>query len=116
MEVTASSKPAQLPRISTLKWGRIECEGVPTVFKDIVLRPGAPPSPWDWRKTGMSHVPGVRVVDLEAELFSGSQEGGLQAVVLSRGMQMVLEVTPEAVESLKRRGKRGSRYLCLVRV
>ena len=54
----------------------------------------------------MGHVPGVRVEDLEAFLFAGTsaQDSGLQAVVLSRGMQMVLQVTAEAVESLKRRG------------
>ena len=62
---------------------------------------GAGPREWDWRETGTHHVPGIQVADVE-ELV----ENGAQAVVLTRGMELVLQTCPETIEHLEGRGIR----------
>jgi hypothetical protein len=66
--------------------------------KDFVLYPGGGRE-WDWSVTGMSHSPGVRPVDV-AELL----DRGATAVVLSRGMDLRLQVDPATLELLEARG------------
>lgn len=85
------------PRISRISWGRLEVEGT-GAFKDAKLYPGGARE-WDWRETGTRHVPGIQAADLRELL-----EHGVEVVVLSKGMLERLQVCPETLELLKRKG------------
>ncbi|GAA1856969.1 Mth938-like domain-containing protein [Asanoa iriomotensis] len=88
---------SKAPRILNIEWGRIEVEGLGTL-KDAKLYPGGGRA-WDWNETGTRHRPGIQTADV-AELVAA----GATTVVLSRGMDMVLEVTPEALAWLAEQG------------
>lgn len=87
----------QSPRISHVAWGRLEVDGR-GAFKDAKLYPGGARE-WDWRETGTRHVPGIQAADLRELL-----EHGVEVVVLSKGMLERLQVCPETLELLKRKG------------
>ena len=89
----------QSPRITHISWGRMEVEGL-GAGKDFKLFPGGGRA-WDWRETGTEHVPGIQPADVQELLDHGST-----VVVLSRGMQLVLQTCPETLEMLKARGIR----------
>jgi len=54
---------------------------------------------WDWNLTGTHHVPGTQPADIEELL-----ELGIEVLVLSRGMQLVLQTSPETEELLRANG------------
>ena len=87
----------QSPKINHISWGRMDIEGLGT-GKDFKLYPGGG-RPWDWRETGTEHVPGIQPADV-AELL----DHGSQVIVLTRGMQLVLQTCPETLELLRDRG------------
>jgi hypothetical protein len=76
------------PAIEHLAWGVMQVHGLGT-GKDVKLWPGGARG-WDWRETNTQHVPGIQVADL-AELI----DHGASVIVLSRGMQLVLQTPPE---------------------
>ncbi len=85
------------PRIKHISWGRIEVEGV-GAGKDFKLYPGGGRE-WDWRETGTQHDPGIQPADVEELIANGAE-----VVVLSRGMRLALQTSPETLELLDRRG------------
>jgi hypothetical protein len=85
------------PRITHISWGRMEVEGLGT-GKDFKLFPGGGRA-WDWRETGTQHEPGIQPADVE-ELI----EKGADVVVLSRGMRLALQTSPETLRWLEQRG------------
>jgi hypothetical protein len=85
------------PRITHISWGRMDVEGVGS-GKDFKLFPGGGRA-WDWNETGTQHVPGIQPADV-AELL----EHGSEIIVLTRGMQLVLQTCPETLEMLRKRG------------
>jgi hypothetical protein len=85
------------PLITHISWGRMQVEGVGT-GKDFKLYPGGG-RPWNWQETGTEHVPGIQPADVKELL-----ERGAEVVVLSRGMQLALQTSPETLELLRRRG------------
>lgn len=91
------TKPARSPRITHLSWGRMEVEGLGT-GKDFKLYPGGGRT-WDWNETGTRHVPGIQPTDVQELLDAGSA-----VVILSRGMDLVLQTCPETLELLRARG------------
>lgn len=84
------------PRIIHLAWGEIEAEGLARA-RDLKLWPGSG-RPWDWRETGTHHVPGIQVGDVQELL-----ENGARTIVLTRGMELVLQTCPETLEYLRAR-------------
>lgn len=66
--------------------------------KDFKLYPGGGRA-WDWGETGTRHRPGIQPGDVVELLDHGSQ-----AVVLSRGMRLVLQTCPETLAMLKQKG------------
>jgi len=66
--------------------------------KDFKLYPGGG-RVWDWNETGTQHVPGIQPADVEELLERGST-----VVVLSRGMDLVLQTCPGTLELLLQRG------------
>lgn len=83
--------------ITHISWGRTAAEGLGE-GKDLKLHPGGG-RPWDWNETGTRHAPGIQPADVQELLDHGSQ-----VIVLSRGMQMVLQICPETLDLLKDRG------------
>ena len=88
---------AQSPRITHLAWGEMEVEGL-VPARDMKLWPGGGRA-WDWGETGTHHVPGIQVADVKELL-----ENGARAVVLTRGMELVVQTCPETLEYLRTRG------------
>jgi len=88
---------ARSPRIAHLAWGRIEVEDGRT-FKDAKLWPGGVRE-WDWNETGTRHRPGIQPADVQELL-----EHGAEVVVLSKGVLQALQVCPQTLEFLKRKG------------
>jgi hypothetical protein len=89
----------QRPRITQIEWGRIDV-GPSLSFRDAKLFPDGVRA-WDWGETGTRHVPGIQVADVEELL-----EHGCRTVILSRGMDLVLQVPAATVEWLERQGIR----------
>lgn len=87
---------ADSPGITTLSWGIVTTEA--GAFRDAKLWPGGARG-WDWTETGTHHRPGIQPADV-AELL----ERGATHVVLSRGQQLRLQVTPAALEAIEQAG------------
>jgi hypothetical protein len=83
--------------ITRISWGRMVVEGLGE-GKDFKLYPGGGRL-WDWNETGTRHSPGIQPADVQELL-----DEGCRVVVLSRGMQLVLQTCPETLELLKEQG------------
>ncbi|GAA2398967.1 hypothetical protein GCM10010191_02190 [Actinomadura vinacea] len=88
---------AKSPVITHVSWGRMEIDGLGS-GKDFKLWPGGG-RPWDWNETGTRHAPGIQAADLQELL-----EHGCTVVVLSRGMELRLQTTGEALRALEQAG------------
>lgn len=86
----------QSPKILDVSWGRMEVEGLPPA-KDLKLYPGGG-RVWDWNETGTAHQPGIQPADVFDLLNNGAT-----AVVLSRGMDMRLQVDEATLTYLAER-------------
>src|SRR5690349_8287149 len=84
------------PRITHISWGRMEVEGL-GVGKDFKLYPGGGRD-WDWNETGTRHVPGIQPADVLELIDQGSE-----VIVLTRGMELVLQTCSETLELLHSR-------------
>ncbi|MGH3661019.1 MAG: Mth938-like domain-containing protein [Micromonosporaceae bacterium] len=85
------------PRISSVRWGLTVIEGVGE-FKDAKLWPGGARA-WDWTETGTRHVPGVQPGDVQELL-----DAGAEVLVISRGMDLQLQTSPDTLELLESLG------------
>jgi hypothetical protein len=85
------------PRVTDDGWGFVEVERVGRL-RDAKLWPGGGRG-WDWNETGTHHRPGIQPADL-AELL----DHGPEVVVLSRGRELRLETSPEALALLGSHG------------
>ena len=85
------------PAVTDIEWGKMEIEGLGS-GKDFKLWPGGGRA-WDWNETGTRHVPGIQPADVEELLEKGSE-----VVVLSRGMELVLQTCPETLQYLEQKG------------
>jgi len=92
-----TERTTRSPKITHISWGRMEVDGL-GVGKDFKLYPGGGRA-WDWNETGTRHVPGIQPSDV-AELL----DRGSTVIVLSRGMDLVLQTRPETLEVLRTRG------------
>jgi hypothetical protein len=92
-----TDEPARSPRVTELSWGHMAVEGLGT-GKDFKLYPGGGRE-WDWSETGTRHSPGIQPADVEELL-----DHGASTVVLSRGMDLRLDVDPRTLAVLKERG------------
>ena len=78
-------------------WGIVAVEGLGR-FRDVKLWPGGGRA-WDWRETGTDHQPGILCADV-TELLNHESE----LVILSRGRQDRLSVSPETLSLLETHG------------
>ena len=65
-------------------------------MKDVKLWPGGGRE-WDWRETGTRHVPGILPADVQELL-----DHGANVVVLSRGLELMLQTSPDTLDLLGR--------------
>jgi hypothetical protein len=82
------------PKITHISWGSMEVEGLGK-GRDFKLFPGGGRE-WDWTETNTHHVPGIQPADVQELLDRGSR-----VVVLTRGMQLVLQTCPETLQMLR---------------
>ncbi len=87
---------ATSPIILGIEWGDIEVEGLGH-GRDMKLWPGGGRE-WDWRETDTHHVPGIQIADVGELLDHGSE-----IVVLTQGMQLLLQTCNETLDFLKER-------------
>src|SRR5580658_8874067 len=85
------------PQILSIAWGRMEVEGL-GVGRDFKLYPGGGRA-WDWAETSTHHVPGIQPADVQELIDMGSE-----VIVLTRGMQLVLQTMPQTLQLLRDRG------------
>jgi hypothetical protein len=84
-----------------VSWGTMQViheDGSVHNYKDCKVFPSGS-KPWDWRQTGTKHVPGIQVSDIE-ELIDQAD-----IIILSRGVQGVLQTKPDTIAYLKNKGK-----------
>lgn len=84
------------PKIEAVSWGRMRVAGCGE-FKDVKIFPDGARI-WDWRETGTHHRPGIQPKDVEELLLHGAEE-----IVLSQGMWLALQITPETLQLLRDR-------------
>ena len=89
-----------MTEITKVEWGSIEVRIGTEVrqFRDCKIWPGGAVA-WEWTETGTHHSPGIQPADLLAVL-----EQGVDVMVLTRGMLLRLQVSPEARALLAERG------------
>ena len=81
------------PKILSVKWGKMEVEGIGTA-KDFKLWPGGGRS-WNWNEYGTGHSAGIQPGDCKELL-----EQQCSVVVLSRGMFKRLKISRETLAYL----------------
>jgi hypothetical protein len=97
MEVSMMAASLQhSPKITHISWGNMEVDGLGK-GRDFKLYPGGGRG-WDWNETNTHHVPGIQPADVQELLENGSK-----VVVLTRGMQLVLQTCPETLRMLQDR-------------
>lgn len=118
------AKPITLqPDIVSDEWGEIilEFNGIEKKFRDVVILPSQEPVKWHWkwqkdgknRSVGMSHVPGIRIVDVEHYILSQLEEQP-DVIILSKGRGHggqrnnpgpgILQIEPGVKEYLQEKG------------
>jgi hypothetical protein len=95
VDVTVAARTS--PKVLRIAWGVVEVDGA-GVLKDAMLYPGGARA-WDWSETGTRHQPGIQPADVAPLL-----DAGAAVIVLSRGMDLRLQVMPTTLELLAGRG------------
>jgi hypothetical protein len=87
-------------RITHLSWGHMEVtiNGHTYRYKDCKVWPGGAKE-WDWNLTGTRHRPGIQPADIEEILAHN-----VDVMILSRGMERMLQASAEAEQLLQVRG------------
>jgi hypothetical protein len=86
--------------ITHFEWGKVvvNSAGVEYTFKDCKLSPKGPQA-WNWKEFGTQHVPGIQIQDLQSIIEDSD------IIILSRGVDLMLQVKPETINYLKQLGK-----------
>jgi hypothetical protein len=87
-------------QITHVEWGKMQVtiDGTLYVFKDCKVWPGGAKE-WDWNAAGTHHKPGIQPADI-MEII----EKGIDVMILSRGMDLMLHTCPETEDLLDERG------------
>lgn len=101
MTLTGFLAQANAPIIAHLEWGKIvvkDSDGKEKTYKDCVLSPQGS-AVWNWKNTGTEHNPGIQIADLSEFIDN------VDFVVLSAGMQNVLQVQRETLDFITSKRK-----------
>src|SRR5512133_1989973 len=103
MDVSADTDGwTTFPKIMRCKWGAIwiKIGDVTMPYEhDVILCPDNTVKQWDWKVTGTSHHPGIQVADFSPYIGSGDRK--IAALVLSLGMNNVLEVPAATLQYMR---------------
>ncbi|HEX9654382.1 MAG TPA: Mth938-like domain-containing protein [bacterium] len=90
----------QTSHITHISWGRVEVVINDQVlkFKDCKVWPEGAKA-WDWSITCTHHRPGTQPADIEEIL-----EHGVEVMILTRGMELMLHTCPETGHLLRSKG------------
>ena len=89
------------PVVTHFEWGRVEVtndDATKHTYRDCILTPDSSKE-WNWTSTGTRHHPGIQVADVEPFIKQ------VDVVVLSQGVDGVLEIMPETIAYLQRMKK-----------
>ena len=88
------------PLISHFEWGKVIVDfgGSQYAFKDCKLSPKGPQE-WDWKEFETKHVPGIQIEDLQSIIKDSD------IIILSRGVDLMLQTPVETIDYLKQLGK-----------
>lgn len=94
-----SNSKTKTSLITHISWGHMEVKTNDQIlsFKDCKVWPGGAKE-WDWNLTGTRHQPGIQPADIEEILAQG-----VEVMILSRGMQLMLYTCPETEQLLRSR-------------
>jgi hypothetical protein len=98
-----------LPEIVSLEWGKIvvNVDGTNKTFKDCRIW-AYDADQWDWGRTGTHHKPGTQFNDF-ADLLSKCTDTNV--VILSTGVDNVLQVHPETIKKMRQHYPRVTLYI-----
>lgn len=89
--------------IDRIEWGKIYVSNHLQPFKDVKIWHTTGEQygvvNWDWNLTGTHHNPGIQKADLEEFIDQ------VDIVILSRGMNRVLQTPTETIDYIVRKGK-----------
>ncbi len=88
------------PLIEQIKWGEITVKnnGNTITYRDVKLWPNHSRE-WNWKETGTRHNPDIQIADIQ-ELIDK-----VDVVILTRGIDLVLQVPQETIDYAKQQGK-----------
>lgn len=88
------------PFIEHIQWGEITVKnnGNTITYRDVKLWPNQSRE-WNWKETGTRHNPGIQIADIQ-ELIDK-----VDVVILTRGIDLVLQVPQETIDYAKQQGK-----------
>lgn len=91
---------AYQPIIEHIKWGEITVKNNDDriIYRDVKLWPNHSRE-WDWKETGTRHNPGIQIADIEEFIDK------VDIVILTRGIDLVLQVPQETIDYAKQQGK-----------
>lgn len=91
---------AQAPLITSFSWGKtiVSYKDQVTTYEDCKIYPTGCHE-WDWKKTNTHHVPGIQIADVEDIATTAD------IIILTRGVDGVLQIKPETIQYLEDRGK-----------
>ena len=84
------------PRVTHISWSKIEISeenGTTKSYVDCKLSPQGS-TKWDWTVAGTHHRPGIQIADLKDIIDA-------DVIILSRGMDLILQTKPETEAYLK---------------
>jgi len=98
---STTSSNTQVPIIKSIEWGKIIVmhNGNEYQYRDAKLWPEKSKT-WNWAETNTHHVPGIQVADLEEFIDD------VDVVILTRGMDLELQVAPETIDYLEKINKK----------
>lgn len=100
----AALEGVTVPIITKAIWGQIDTQhttktgAVPFSARDLKIWPTGTKE-WNWNETGTRHNPGIQPADMQEFLHS------VDIVILTRGVQSVLQVPQETVDYAVAQGK-----------
>ena len=99
--VQTRSKQSYGPTIEHIEWGKITVlnHNKKMIYKDAKLWPGVSKE-WDWGITNTRHNPGIQIADIREFLDA------VDIVILTRGMDLVLQVPASTIEYAEKLGKK----------
>ena len=97
-------KEYEAPAFKVFKWGKIVIEhnGNSHKFKDCIIKPSGAMK-WNWKLDGTRHKPGITVAAVE----NNKLLDGADVVILTKGMNNVLQTKQETIEYVENAKKDG---------